>query len=225
MNIKKNYPLFISVINILLTISLFSYIIYEKRYYQESIIEENTILNEKTSIEDAPVTNINVEVKGYVETPGVYKMSSDQVINDLIALAGGFKKDAYTSNINLSKHLADEMLVYVYSKSEFQKLEKSIPPEVTPICQKEVINMCIKEGESIIISGEDTSIVNKNDLININTASKEELMTLSGIGDAKAQSIINYRQEHGNFTKIEEILNVNGISSTIYDKIKIYLTV
>ena len=134
-------------------------------------------------------------------------------------------KDAYTNNINLSKHLVDEMLVYVYSKSEFQKLEKSNQSEIAPVCQKEVINMCIKEGESIIISGEDTSIVNKNDLININTASKEELMTLSGIGEAKAQSIINYRGEHGNFTKIEDIQNVNGISSTIYDKIKIYLTV
>ena len=65
MNIKKNYPLLISIINILLTISLFSFIIYEKYYYQETIIDENVLLNEKTSFEDTPVTNINVEVKGY----------------------------------------------------------------------------------------------------------------------------------------------------------------
>lgn len=62
-------------------------------------------------------------------------------------------------------------------------------------------------------------------VININTATKAELMTLAGIGEAKANAIIDYRNENGNFTSIEEIMNVSGIGEKIYDKIKNRITV
>ncbi len=65
-----------------------------------------------------------------------------------------------------------------------------------------------------------TSSLNTNGLISINQASKEELLQLQGIGEAKANNIIAYRNLHGPFSKLEDLMNVSGISSSIYDNIK-----
>ena len=65
----------------------------------------------------------------------------------------------------------------------------------------------------------------ENSLININTSTKEQLQTLNGIGESKANSIIDYRTQNGPFKTIEDIKNVSGISETLYDKIKDFITV
>ena len=121
------------------------------------------------------------------------------------------------------------MIIYIYTKTETTKLEKNIQNIKEEChCNTDNINNCITEGSNIIITDQEkentpetiTGVVEK---ISINTATKEELMTLSGIGEAKATAIINYRNEHGIFNSIEEIKNISGISESIYEKIKDFI--
>ena len=222
---KKYLNITLFCVNLIISLGLFGYVYYEDNYIElDNSIER---LNIEDDNYDEPISNyIYVEVKGAVESPGVYKMDNNQIINDVISLAGGFKKDAYTNNINLSTHLKDEMLIYVYTNNEHSKIETNKKEESqSVIIQKEIINTCINNGESIIITGEDINIINPNEIVNINTATKEELITLNGIGEAKANAIIEYRNNNGLFTSIDDLLKVSGISQTIYDKIKIYITI
>ncbi len=159
---------------------------------------------------------IYVDIKGYVNKPGVYKISSSSRVIDAIKEAGGLKKDANTRFINLSKVLNDGDVIVIYSNSEIKKAEKQdvIYVETPCVCEEVKNDACYKE--------EDTKVTGK---ININTAILDQLKTLNGIGDAKAKAIIEYRTKNGNFKSIEDILKVNGISQTIYAKIKENITV
>ena len=181
---------------------------------------------------------IKVDLKGAVVNTGVYELNTGSNINDLLQLAGGVKENAYTNNINLSKKLKDEMVIYVYTKNEIKKYKEENKVDVVKniekeecICPKEIISNC--EGSSIIevndtpnIETEDKEIVSEtNNRININTSSKAELMTISGIGESKALSIIDYREKNGPYKNIEDIKNVSGIGDSLFAKIKDYITV
>ncbi len=223
---KKNLNITLFCVNLIITILVSGYLYYEiSREDEQKIYQEPIIISE--SNHDFTNDFINVEIKGAVVNPGVYKLENNRIINDVISLAGGFKKDAYTNNINLSMHLKDEMLIYVYTKGEYKQIETSKVVEESPsvIMQKEIINTCLANGDSIIVTGEDITVVNSNDLVNINSAAKDELTSLNGIGDAKANAIIEYRTINGQFNSIEDLLNVPGISQSLYDKIKAYITV
>lgn len=148
----------------------------------------------------------------------------DRVI-DVIEKAGGLTQIADTTVINLSKKVSDEMVIIIYSVAEVTNYQKTKEKEeqTLKICtdnEKEIKNdACINSKEE---SKKDSSSPGK---ININSATKEELMTISGIGEAKAESIIKYRNEHGNFQKIEEIKEVNGIGDGVFAKIKENITI
>lgn len=175
------------------------------------VVAEEVDSKVKEEIKDTS-ESVYVDIKGSVKKPGVYKVDKTSIVNDVIKLAGGFTKNAYTKNINLSKHVSDEMVIYVFNKKDFTTTtEKN---EVS--CSTEVINYdnCITT----------TKEATKSDIVNINTASKEELMGISGIGASKADLIIAYRLEH-KFSKIEDIMNVSGIGESLFEKIKKYITV
>lgn len=174
--------------------------------FKEDTKEQDTKEEENTSIK-----KITVDIKGMVNNPGVYEVDSDSRVNDVIALAGGLKEGADTSNINLAKIVSDEMTIIVYSTEEV--LEKFKQEVCICNCPYIVNDACI---------GEDND---DNNLININTASIEELTTLTGIGDVKAEAIIKYRNEVGKFKTKEEILNVDGIGESLFEKIKDDITV
>ena len=125
------------------------------------------------------------------------------IIDDAIKLAGGLKENADTMDINLSQKLTSEMVIVISSKSE----EKGT------------------SSESKVSVGSITSnkVNNSNGKVSLNTASLEELMTLSGIGEAKAKNIIAYRNETP-FTSIEELTNVKGIGEATFEKNKDRLT-
>lgn len=177
-----------------------------------------------------------IDIKGSVKNPGVYEVEEDMIINDVVNLAGGFTKNAYTKNINLSKKIENEMVLMVYTTSEVKKKNKPVN-EINTECSTTTydINNCITNGSSSIKVGEvDTPVINdsssenekpQNSIVNINTASKEELQTLPGIGASKADNIINYRNSNGNFKTIEDIKNVNGIGDSVYEQIKDRITV
>lgn len=156
-----------------------------------------------------------VDIKGAVKKPGVYKVEATSIVNDVIKLAGGLKSNAYTLNINLSQAVKESMVIYIYTKNEIKKKTNVALTDTT--CKTEIVevNNCI---EPTTTTSKETS------LININTATKEELMTLSGVGESKALAIIEYRTEK-NFLSIEDIMNVSGIGESAFAKIKDNITV
>lgn len=193
-------------------ILLFTFILVYNFYFENNTeAKEEIVLNTATKeVKSTKVNTFFVDVKGSVKKPGVYKMKENDRVIDAINIAGGLSKSANTSNINLSQKLKSEMVIYVYNDTEIK--EKSNKLNCDTVCQDNVIevNNCIQDT---------------NDLVNINTASIEELITLDGIGASKAQSIIEYRKNNGGFKSIEELKNVSGIGESVYLKIKDKITI
>ena len=142
---------------------------------------------------------ICVYVCGSVKKPGVYELPEDARIVSAIALAGRFTKDASAAGVNQAERIKDGQQIYVPSKKEAGK----------------------KEDTSSPTGGSGT----QDKRVNLNSASREELMTLTGIGEAKASDIISYREENGGFEKPEDIMKIRGIKQGIYRKIKDMITV
>lgn len=153
-----------------------------------------------------------VYVCGAVASPGVYPIDPGMRVFEAIALAGGFTPEAAEEWLNQAQPVQDGQRLYVCSKEEAARMEQ--------------------EGIAAGQAGEDTSPASFPDTagngggkININTADQAALMTLPGIGEAKAEAVVRYRTEHGNFTSIEEIQNISGIKTAVFSKIKDLITV
>jgi len=134
---------------------------------------------------------IFVDVKGAVKHPGVFETTKDKRVKDLIEEAGGLLDDADTSTLNLSQKVKDQMIIYV-----------------------------LKHGEKPKQISDGGSSSSNTDVININTANKEQLMKISGVGKTKAEAIISYREKNGDFKKKEDITKVRGIGKATFEKIK-----
>lgn len=167
--------------------------------------------------------NIFVDVKGAVKKPGVYEVKENSIVNDCIKLAGGITSSGTLSNINLSKKVTDEMVIYVFKKSEITTSAKNEIPCTTEVIE---INNCpiITDNQTSNNDNKGTTTNAIDKKININTATKEELTTLTGIGESKANSIIEYRKTN-QFKSIEELKNVSGIGDALYESIKDSITV
>ena len=165
---------------------------------------------EEIKEEESNSKKVIVDIKGMINNPGVYEVDSNLRVNDVIELAGGLKEGADTSNINLAKLVSDEMTIIIYSTEEvLEKFKQEVCICNCPYIQNDA---CINSN-------------NDDNLININTAGIEELTTLPGIGDVKAEAIIKYRSEVGKFKTKEELLNVEGIGEALFEKIKDNITV
>ena len=234
--IKKYLNTFLISFVILLIIiqyGLFVYFYYVKSFKSEnaSQVQESVETFDEEPNEKEKLSEFYVEIKGAVNSPGVFKVTSDNIINDAINMAGGLKNNAYTKNINLSKNVSKEMVVYVYTNYEYSLLNtKEETYECN--CPKQDISACTEKGASIITSDENkpeelpnSNSEVENSKVNINNATKEMLTSLSGIGDAKAQKIIDYRNENGLFKSIEDIKNVTGISEKLFEQIKEFITI
>ncbi len=188
----------------------------EKETKEELVIEKKTTTKkEKTEKE-----MYKVDIKGEVLTPGIYSLDSNKRVIDVIEMAGGLTENADTSVINLSKKIKDEMVIIIYSKSEVKEFEKTKEKET------QVQEKCIQKDENSLKNDACISTDSKttSGKVSINTGTKEELMTLSGIGESKAQDIIKYREENGPFKTIEDIKNVSGIGDSLFAKIKENIT-
>jgi len=226
----KNYYYVILVI----VIAILGYLVVNNINTNEIILEESEGVVVESVEEGVEISSYYVDIKGEVVNPGVYELSTDSRVIDVINIAGGLTKNADTSIINLSKKISDEMNIKIYSKSEIKKLKENInkEPEVIEIIKEiekecicpEVDNTC-SSNDALIEEDIITDKVESSDkLININTASKEELMNIPNIGESKANAIIEYRNKN-KFSKIEDILNVSGIGESVFEKIKEYITV
>lgn len=154
----------------------------------------------KTSLEETQNSgDIFVHVVGEVNAPGIVKVPEGTRLYNVIEKAGGMTKNAQTDYLNLADTVKDGQQIRVISKKEYKKLKKKSHGG----SQKE------SQG------GSDSS-----GLININTATADELQTLSGIGEVRAKAIVEYRTQNGNFSKIEDIKNVSGIGDATFNNIK-----
>ena len=212
-------------ITIIMFILIIIYILYTKNKLDndkyENIVIENQFVEEK--LQDENISKYNIDIKGAVKNPGVYQVDSNLTVSDVINIAGGLTKTADTSVINLAKKVKDEMVIIIYTKEEVKN--SNIVDTVIKVVEKECICPNIENDGCLNTEIKDNiSNNNKESLININTASKEELQTIKGIGDSKADSIVKYREKNGFFKTIEDIKNVEGIGATLYETIKVYIT-
>lgn len=144
-----------------------------------------------------------VHICGEVNNPGVYEMEEGQRIYQVVERAGGYTDAAAADYLNLAGVVSDGM--------------KLIVPKMIDVQQEN--GMVMYESDMQDQSGA------KSGKVNLNTASKEVLMSLRGIGEARAEDIMRYREEQGGFDSIEEIMNIPGIKNAAFEKIKDNITV
>lgn len=175
---------------------------------------ENQQENQEEKIEPIIEKYIYIDIKGEIKKPNVYKVNekdSKRVI-DIINLAGGLTKNAYTNNINMSLKVYDEMVIIISSKEETK-----IKEEIKKIEDK------INDAKITENNNSENNIEKK--LININIDSLEKLQEIPGIGESKAEEIIQYRKDNNGFKTIDEIKNISGIGEKTFEKLKDYITV
>ena len=161
-------------------------------YAEETLVQETAAETESKLQNVDSKTLIYVYVCGQVQMPGVYRLFEGDRIYQAIDAAGGILSEGDATSLNLAETLRDGQKIYVPSYEEAdQWVETEAMTEQT-----------------------------ESGMVNINQASKEVLMTLSGIGESKAEAIIRYRDEQGLFHSIEELMNVPGIKEGTYLKIK-----
>lgn len=188
---------------------------------EDAIKEEVAVVEPKVEIlEEEKEESITIDIKGEVKTPGVYELPLNSRVIDAINISGGLTNKADTSDINLSKILKDENVIVISNKYSNQ---------TTKYTQKEtsVVNNASISKDNVVSSSNssDTNTNKTNDKVSINTATKEQLMNLNGIGESKANDIIAYRNQNGLFKSIEDIKKVSGIGDKLFDKIKDHITI
>ena len=159
-------------------------------------------------------------------------MDNGSRVIDVINKAGGLKEDANTEYINLSKKLVDEMIIIIYSNNDVEKFKETdkdiIYIEYECVCPDNKNDACITNKDTVNTNGVKEKDGNKTNLsniesngkISINTGTIDELMSLDGVGESKAKSIIDYREQNGEFKNLEDLMNVSGIGEKAYSKIK-----
>ena len=212
---------------IVLAICLFGYFSFPKEKEQKQEIEnislkEGKVQEQEEKEEKKEVDHFFVDIKGEVNSPGVYEVISTERVKDVIEKSGGLKENADTMYINLSQKVKDEMVIFVYSKEESKQIKENNSQIKNSYIYKNNDALITYEKEST--SKESKSASQNAYPVNINTSSKEELMTIPGIGESKADLIIAYREEHP-FETIEDIKNIKGIGDTTFEKLKSYITV
>lgn len=159
---------------------------------QEPILSKSFDLEQEIIMEDVTEdVMIYVHIVGAVKNPDVYIVKENTRLIDLIVLAGGLTKDASSESVNQASILLDGQQIYIPTKDE------------------------IEQG----LISESNTVSNGTGKININKATMDELMTLPGIGESKAESIIAYRMNNNGFKSIEDIKNISGIKDAVFDKI------
>ena len=214
-NLNKKQKIILSILASIIIISIGYYVYSKDEKYEELEIDENIQIsngNNNTNINNEQLENqeeenketIVVHVSGAVNKEGIVELEADSRIADAIEKAGGLKADANMNEVNLAYKLEDGMKIYIPSNKDQEIQENN---NISSIVESNTINK------------------KANSKININTATQEELDSLPGIGPSTALKIINYRKEHGKFSKVEELKNVSGIGDSKFAQLKDLITV
>lgn len=184
--------------------------IFSQTEQKEDVLKEEVLNEENLEIKDFSTTESETEslifvyVCGAVQQTGVYSLTVGDRLYMAIELAGGFTKEAAREYHNLARIVEDGERIYILTKSEVEEL--SLKQQIA--------------GEPSV-----EQQVEKEQVVNLNTASVEELTTLPGIGESKAKRIIEYRTKVGNFKSIEELMNISGIGEAMFEKVKDRVTI
>lgn len=166
-----------------------------------------------------------VHVCGQVVNPGVYALEPGSRIYEAVERAGGFGPEAAASYLNLAWEIADGMKIEVPTASQAREWEKTGNTGIESGPAREDRTAAGAGRQNATAGGLYAPGEGAERKVNLNTAGKEELMTLKGIGEAKAEDIIKYRETYGPFQKIEDIMNISGIKDAAFQKIKDSITV
>ena len=198
--IWEKYKIWIAGGGALLLVAAAAYALLSPAQNVEVMAYEPEPSTEEPSPEEMMVeeATIFVEVKGAVKYPGVFELPPDARVKNVLEMAQ-LKTEADLLTVNQSMKLTDEMVIYVPVEGEAESVD---PAAVQgPGSEEEAAK------------------------VNINTATVEELVTLNGIGEKKAQLFIDYREEQGLFMKLEDIKNIPGIGDKTFESLEPYITI
>ncbi|MDY4761656.1 helix-hairpin-helix domain-containing protein [Streptococcus thoraltensis] len=172
---------------------------------QSENFRSTAMSSEKSSQEEKSQSSdmITIDVKGAVKNPGVYDLPTGSRVNDAILLAGGLKEEADRKSVNFAQKLSDEAVIYVASQGENISVitSSAAPSNATDF----------SEGSA--------------DKVNLNKATLADLQTISGIGQKRAQDILDYRDSNGGFKSVDDLSNVSGIGEKTLEKLREEVTV
>ena len=161
-----------------------------------SLLDDTNLQETVETINIEEDNSIFIEVKGAVQNPGVYELENGDRVLTAIELAGGYLPEGDSKTINHAQKVEDEMIIYV------------------PLV-----------GEEVVTPANSATSSSKDQLININKADIQGLTSLPGIGPAKAEAIISYREENGGFKSVQDLMEVTGIGQKTFEKLETYITV
>ena len=177
--------------------------------------------------EEVQESLLTVHVCGAVRREGVYSLPAGSRIRDAVDAAGGFSGDADRSYLNLAMKIEDAWQIRVPTKEEAEALRleqgRSGAGTAVPGASPGLSGTSGLQGAGT--AKDEAGKGNQEEKINLNTASKEQLMKIPGVGEAKAQRIIEYREQNGRFEAIEDLMKVPGIKDASFQKMKDYITV
>lgn len=188
----------------------------EAQQNEETPVTDSTQISEENSTQTEPDTQSVQKVQsekcfvyicGAVNTPGVYEVTQNARLYEVIEAAGGLTEDAAEESVNQAREIVDGEMVRILTQEEAAKdgLEEA--------------------GERTETGVDGEAAQDSDGRIDLNLATAAELMTLSGIGQTKADSIIRYREKNGSFFSVEEIKQVEGIKEGVYNRIKDHIKV
>lgn len=176
----------------------------------------------RTELSDASseeAKTLVVHICGAVSAPGVYELPAGSRIIDAVEAGGGFLPEADEACCNLAEEIVDGCQIYIMTKTEScadGQTEKKAGIQTSPDSDMQTTDRNVRSNSAPALD---------NGLVNLNTADVAALMTLPGIGESRAKAIISYREQHGAFAKIEDIMKISGIKQAAFSKIKDKITV
>ena len=177
---------------------------------------------DRTELSDASseeTKTLVVHICGAVSAPGVYELPAGSRIIDAVEAGGGFLPEADEACCNLAEEIVDGCQIYIMTKTEScadGQTEKKAGIQTSPDSDMQTTDRNVRSNSATAL---------ENGLVNLNTADVAALMTLPGIGESRTKAIISYREQHGAFAQIEDIMKISGIKQAAFSKIKDKITV
>lgn len=205
---ENKIQIIIFTVGVILT---FSYFNSKQNENNVELADTSTVIS-SVSIQTSSFKNeasqnkkeVYIDIKGAVNKPGLYHVKPSQRLGNVLNLAGGLKENADVSKLNLAHTLSDQMMIYIPKQGENYQGDLIIEAKTN-------------------IGDENTN--SDSDLVDLNSASKDELQTLTGIGEKKAELIIQYREDNGGFKTVDDLKNVSGIGDKTFANLSSKITV